>query len=66
VAKKLGVTLYFLGGPNSTNIIQAASDLASPPAWRNVSTNVADAGGGWQFGETNATNSARFYRSYAP
>jgi len=60
------ITVYFLGGPNSTNIIQTATNLATPSNWRNVSTNVADAGGAWQFIETNATNSARFYRSYAP
>ena len=59
-------TLYFLGGPNSTNIIQAAASLTPPTAWRNVSTNVADAGGVWQFIETSTTNSTQFYRSYAP
>ena len=60
------VTLYFQGGPNSTNIIQATTSLASPVTWQNMSTNVADDGGAWQFTESNATNSARFYRSYAP
>ena len=59
------VTLSFLGGPNSTNIVQATANLA-PAAWLNVSTNVADANGAWQFTETNATNFTRFYRSYAP
>src|SRR5262249_646906 len=60
------VTLFFLGAPDSTNIIQAATDLASPITWQNVSTNVADAVGPWQFTETAATSFPRFYRSYAP
>ena len=60
------VTLHFLGGPNSTNIIQVTASLAPPSTWLNVSTNVADAGGAWQFTETNTTNYTRFYRSNAP
>jgi uncharacterized repeat protein (TIGR03803 family) len=59
------VTLFFLGGPNSTNIIQAAVNLTPPIAWQNVSTNVADANGAWQFTDT-ITGSTKFYRSYAP
>lgn len=60
------VTMYFLGGPGSTNIIQAAGALTSTASWQNVSTNAANAAGAWQFTETNATNPVRFYRSYAP
>jgi uncharacterized repeat protein (TIGR03803 family) len=60
------VTFFFLGGPNSTNIIQTTASLAPPVIWQNVSTNVADAGGAWQFTEGNATNITRFFRSYAP
>lgn len=60
------VTVYFLGGPGSTNIVQAAGGLAPPVQWRNVSTNVADAGGAWQWIEPNPTNPTQFYRSYAP
>jgi uncharacterized repeat protein (TIGR03803 family) len=59
------VTLFFLGGPNSTNVIQTTTSLAPPITWQNVSTNVADAVGAWQFTD-NATNTTRFYRSYAP
>ena len=58
------VTLSFLGGPNSTNVIQAATNL-TPVVWQNVSTNVANADGAWQFIENNATNPARFYRSFS-
>jgi uncharacterized repeat protein (TIGR03803 family) len=59
------VTLHFLGGPNSTNVVQSATSLVPPVTWQNVSTNVADANGGWQFTQTNLTNSPEFYRSYA-
>jgi uncharacterized repeat protein (TIGR03803 family) len=60
------VTLYFLGAPNTTNVIQAAPGLTPTVAWQNVSTNVADATGAWQFTDSNNTTSARFYRSYVP
>jgi len=60
-----GVTLDFLGAPNSTNVIQTADRLTPPGAWQNAATNMADAIGGWQFTDTNATGT-RFYRSYAP
>jgi uncharacterized repeat protein (TIGR03803 family) len=59
-------TLHFLGGPGSTNIIQTTTSLMPPVEWQNVSTNVADAVGAWQFIKTNTTNSTQFYRSYAP
>ena len=57
------VTLSFLGGANSTNVIQSTMSLA-PVAWQNVATNVADAVGAWQFTDSNNTVT-RFYRSYA-
>lgn len=60
------VTLFFVGAPDLTNIIQAATSLASPTVWQNVSTNVADSAGAWQFTDSIATNPSRFYRSYAP
>jgi len=60
------VTLLFAGSPNSTNFIQTATNLAPAPAWRDVSTNVADGSGLWQFTDTNTTSSpVRFYRSYS-
>lgn len=56
------MTLYFANSPTSTNIIQAASDLST---WQNVSTNVADSNGLWQFTDTNASQvPVQFYRSY--
>jgi uncharacterized repeat protein (TIGR03803 family) len=57
------VTLYFLGGPDSTNIIESTVSLTPPVTWQNVSTNVADTHGAWQFIDNNT--STRFYRSYA-
>ena len=54
-------TLYFANGPNLTNIVQASADLN---AWQNVSTNIGDANGFWQFNDTNTGLAALFYRSY--
>jgi uncharacterized repeat protein (TIGR03803 family) len=58
------VTLYFLGGPSSTNVIQSTASLMPPGAWQNVATNVADGNGAWQFTD-GSNNTTRFYRSYA-
>jgi uncharacterized repeat protein (TIGR03803 family) len=60
------LTLFFIGAPNSTNIVQVATNLTPPIEWQNVSTNVADANGAWQFTDRNNTSATRFYRSYAP
>jgi hypothetical protein len=55
------MTLYFANNPGSTNIIQAATDLST---WQNVSTNLADGNGFWQFTDTTAsTVPFQFYRS---
>jgi uncharacterized repeat protein (TIGR03803 family) len=59
------VTLDFLGSANSTNVIQAATGLASP-AWQNISTNTASTFGTWQFTDTNTWQyPARYYRSFS-
>jgi hypothetical protein len=58
------VTLYFLGAPNSTNVVQFTTNITPPVTWQNVSTNIADANGAWQFTDSNNT-ATRFYRSYA-
>jgi len=55
------LTVYFANSPGSTNVIQTTTD---PNTWQNVSTNVADGNGLWQF--TDTTTAAwpyRFYRS---
>lgn len=57
------VVINFVGAPNSTNVVQATSDLsASPIIWQNVSTNVADGSGRWQFMDVNVSSN-RFYRA---
>jgi uncharacterized repeat protein (TIGR03803 family) len=57
------VTLNFSGGPNSTNVVQATSDLsATPIIWQNVSTNLADGNGWWQFTDVTISSN-RFYRA---
>jgi len=59
------VTLFFIGAPDSTNIVQATTNLGLPTPWQSLSTNVADANGIWQFTD-GITNSTQFYRSYEP
>jgi uncharacterized repeat protein (TIGR03803 family) len=60
------VTLSFLGSPNSTNVIQSKTDLASG-LWQSVSTNTADPITGiWNFTDTTVNQSpVQFYRSYS-
>ena len=60
------VTVFFVGGPNSTNVIQATTLLGPTASWHNISTNKADGGGLWQY--TNSTvnlSPPQFYRSYS-
>jgi beta-xylosidase len=59
------MTLYFANSPNSTNFVQASTNLPASAAWQNISTNIADGGGSWQFTDTNTSVlPSRFYRSY--
>jgi uncharacterized repeat protein (TIGR03803 family) len=58
------VTFYFLGGAGTTNVIQSATSLTPPVTWQNVSTNIGDVNGAWQFAH-GINISTRFYRSYA-
>ncbi|HUA67938.1 MAG TPA: choice-of-anchor tandem repeat GloVer-containing protein [Candidatus Saccharimonadales bacterium] len=61
------VTLSFLGGPGSTNVVQATTVLEPSASWQSVSTNKADIGGAWHFTDPNAGGiSLQFYRSYSP
>jgi uncharacterized repeat protein (TIGR03803 family) len=60
------VTLSFLGGPGSTNVIQATTVLGPSALWQNISTNKADTGGFWQFTDSTANLfPSQFYRSYS-
>ena len=56
------MTLHVANSPGFTNIIQATANLG---IWQNISTNVGDANGFWQFTDTNTSVfPAKFYRSY--
>ena len=63
-----GVTLSFVGLPNSTTRIWAATNLASPIFWQSIFTNTGTTTNGtWQFTDTNAVRlPARFYRFSTP
>jgi hypothetical protein len=57
-------TINFTGTPNSTNVLQASTNLLD---WTSISTNVADGAGLWQVTDPDAINFVnRFYRSYQP
>ncbi len=57
------VMVDFVGAPNSTNVVQATADLSADPiVWQNVSTNVADGSGWWQY-SGGIVLSNRFYRA---
>jgi hypothetical protein len=61
------VTLNFASFPNSTNRIWATTNLAPPPGWQVISTNIADPNGQWQFIDTNAIgHPMRYYRFSMP
>jgi hypothetical protein len=62
------IRLSFLGAPNYTYQVEAATNLSAPVVWMPIGTNAADGGGQWQFIDTQATNyPLRFYRSlYQP
>ncbi|HEU5395813.1 MAG TPA: choice-of-anchor tandem repeat GloVer-containing protein, partial [Verrucomicrobiae bacterium] len=57
------IRLSFAGGADSTNVVQAATNLTSA-SWQNLSTNTADTNGLWEFVDTTATQyPGRYYRS---
>jgi autotransporter-associated beta strand protein len=55
------ITLMGAGVPGAQYVMQFATNLPRP--WFNFSTNVAGAKGLWSVADTEATNSARFYRA---
>jgi beta-xylosidase len=56
------MTLYFANSPGFTNIIQTSTNLS---IWQDVSTNIGDSNGFWQFTDTSASLvPAQYYRSY--
>jgi uncharacterized repeat protein (TIGR03803 family) len=61
------MTLNFLTAPNISSRVFATTNLAPPVDWQPIYTNVAGAGGAWQFTDLNASNyPVRFYRSSTP
>jgi hypothetical protein len=60
------LTVTFSGTPGAEYVVQASSDLVSPVAWTNVSTNIAGTNGHWTFTDSTADQPIRFYRAMAP
>jgi hypothetical protein len=60
------VTITFTGTPGAQYVIQAATNLAPPIAWVNVSTNTAGTNGQWTFADSTTSRARRFYRSATP
>ena len=62
------ITLGFVGLPNTTTRIWAASNLASPIFWQAIFTNTSTTTNGtWQFTDTNTIHlPERFYRFSTP
>jgi hypothetical protein len=56
------VVLTLAGAPNSSYILQTATNLIPPVQWQSIFTNAADANGVWQFTDTNLSNAQEFYR----
>ena len=58
------LVLNFAGLPNTTYSLEAATSLAPPVDWLPIATNITDAGGLWQFTDSQTTNyPVRFYRA---
>ena len=64
VSGNRNVTVTFTGAPGTNYVVQACTDVAAP-VWQNVSTNTANAQGGWSFTEPSGLLQ-RFYRAATP
>jgi autotransporter-associated beta strand protein len=63
--KTARINVSALSGSNY--VVQAATNLAPPVTWSNLSTNLADTNGAFQYIDTGATNfRQRFYRISTP
>jgi hypothetical protein len=60
------VTVTFAGTPGAQYLVQAATNLAPPIAWVNVSTNTAGTNGQWTFTDFTINRTRGFYRSAMP
>ena len=56
------VTVSFSGTPGAQYVVQATASLV-PPAWANVSTNVAGLDGRWTFTDSVSAHPQCYYRS---
>jgi uncharacterized repeat protein (TIGR03803 family) len=57
-------TMDFSGVPNSTNLIQMATNLVPAMAWQTIATNVADGNGYWRMTNSNVYRySQQYYRA---
>jgi len=59
-------TVTFAGTPGAQYFVQAATNLAVPITWANVSTNTAGTDGRWTFTDSTTSGTQRFYRSAKP
>jgi hypothetical protein len=61
------VTVTFGGTAGAEYYVQASTNLTAPGLWVNVSTNVANVGGQWNYTDTTASSqSQRFFRAAKP
>ena len=56
------ITILLQGAPGGTWILQSTTDMASPSAWANVSTNNADTNGQWSVIIPASSPPQQFYR----
>jgi subtilase family serine protease len=57
------VTFSLGGAPGYTYVLETTTNVTLPDGWQPLATNTMDAGGAWQFTDTDATNfTQRFYR----
>lgn len=60
------LNLNYIGVSGSNYLLQTATNLAPPIQWLPLVTNVAGTNGLWQFIDTNANGSQKFYRIITP
>lgn len=58
-----GFQMNLTGSPSFPYILQSATNLAPPIAWKPIRTNYADVSGNWQFTDTNLNGGQKYYRA---
>ena len=56
-------TMIFAGVPGRTYLVERTQDLSGNPAWTELATTNAPAGGLFQFADSNPPNGNLFYRA---